>query len=165
MQFKFFEEEDAVDVLETLLVSWISSHHDLLPAHAFEDVVSRINMGYVKHFQGKRRFCLVLREHRKVMGFIYCTIGSLYASIEQLHVRPEKQHKGLTEELLAKACEELLRRNQIKVRAYVLAADKEGLEFYRKQGFLSVKRALNPHFGNVLEVSLEKNLQGVARNR
>ncbi len=158
MLIKRFEESDAVDVLETFLVSWISMHHDKYPGQVYEKLVSRITLDYVKHFGGKKRFCLVAREHRQVSGFIYCKTGKLYANIEEFYVRPEKKRAGVGSELLDKACHELHQRNQLKVRATVLATNQEALAFYRKHGFLVVKRALNRERGGVLEIEVEKNL-------
>ena len=94
MLIKRFEESDAVDVLETFLVSWISAYHHKLPTHAFEERVAHITLDYVKHFAGKKRFCFVARENRKVTGFIYCKTGALHGTIEQFLVLPEKKRAG-----------------------------------------------------------------------
>ncbi len=159
MLIKQFEENDAVDVLETYLVSWISTYHDKFPPQVYERLISRITLDYVKHFKGKKRFCFVVREHRKVLGFIYCKVDKMHGWIEHSYVRPENKRKGLGTQLLERALTELRHRNCFKARAVVLGSNHEALAFYKKHAFQVVKRALNRENGNVLDIVVEKNLQ------
>jgi ribosomal protein S18 acetylase RimI-like enzyme len=81
---------------------------------------------------------LVAAEHDEVVGFAQSYVvrqRETVGDVDWLHVRPTRRGEGIGSGLLSAVETELRDRGVDRMEARVLAANREGIEFYEEQGF------------------------------
>ncbi len=132
--------EDFAAIAELQIENWRSAYRGILPDEYLDDTVVQERREYwrnVSRAGPAGQLVLVTKAGDLLAGFIAVYLDAdseVDATIENLHVRPRFQNRGLGRRLLAAAAERLIAMPVTSVCLWVFDANVDAIRFYKRLG-------------------------------
>jgi GNAT superfamily N-acetyltransferase len=139
---------ELLDAVRPLWLALRDHHHqvapELGPVRADHDTWTRRRGQYAAWLEDERTFVLLARRHERAVGYAFARVadsmsatwdGGTILDVETLSILPEARGSGIGSRLLARLREEVAVRGYDQLTLTAVAANRDALRFYEREGF------------------------------